>query len=316
LGDKEIHLSARGGVALYPNDGRDADELWRNAEAALKRAKQSGERLTYYAPHFNASVAQRLELETKLRGAIDKREFLVHYQPKINLAANRISGFEALLRWHDPQLGLITPGQFIPALEETGLIVTVGRWVIEEVVRALPALDQAGFGAMPVAVNVSAVQLRERTFVDEMRAVLASAEGLHRQLEIEITESIFLDDLAESETKLRTLRDLGMRVAIDDFGTGFSSLSYLSKLPVDTLKIDQSFVSRITEEPEAKGIVATVIALAHTLHLRVIAEGVENAEQAVLLRQLDCDEAQGFFYGPAVPLDELKGSVTHADPQL
>ena len=250
-------------------------------------------------------MAQRLTLETQLRSALERRQFELHYQPKIELATGRISGLEALLRWRGPQGALISPGHFIPVLEETGLIIAVGQWVLAQAVTDLPLLLARGLGGLPIAVNVSPLQLRERGFINDVRATLRPLAAKDRLIEIEITEGVFLDNLIDAEVKLRALRELGIKIAIDDFGTGYSSLTYLSKLPVDTMKIDQTFTARMIEDAQSRGIVSAIMALAHTLNLRVTAEGVEKAEQADLLRRLGCDEAQGYLFGRPVPLGEL-----------
>ncbi len=301
LNDAVFRIAAKVGVALFPADGADADALFRNAEAALKKTKASGERYLFYTETMTEKVAGKLTLENQLRRALDNGEFVLHYQPKVNLVSGVVTGAEALIRWNDPRTGLVPPGQFIPILEETGLIHEVGRWAMRQAIADYLRWRAEGLAPVRIAVNVSALQLRNRAFIDEVRQAIGIDKHAAAGLEIEITESLIMEDVKHSIASLQAIRDMGIGVAIDDFGTGFSSLSYLSKFPVDTLKIDRSFVIEITASPESLALVSTIISLAHALKLRVVAEGVETDEQSRLLRLLNCDEMQGYLFSEAVP---------------
>lgn len=301
LGGEEMRVACRAGVALYQNDGDDADTLLHNAEAALRRSKSSANRIVYYASEMNARVAEALATETRLRRAIKRQEFVLHYQPKISLESGRITGVEALIRWQDGDRGLVPPIDFIPVLEETGMIVEAGRWVVEQAFVDLRGWSAQGINLPRVAVNVSAIQLQSRGFVERMVAEMSRDGNCPEWLEIEITESVVMANIEDSIRKLALLRGLGITVAMDDFGTGYSSLSYLGKLPLDSLKIDRSFVSGMTESKEDAAIVSTIITLGHGLNLKVVAEGVETAEQSNMLKALGCDEAQGYLFSRPLP---------------
>jgi diguanylate cyclase (GGDEF)-like protein/PAS domain S-box-containing protein len=301
LNDALFHVSVKVGIALYPDDGADADAVFRNAEAALKKAKLAGDRYLFYAQKMTETVVGRLNLENLLREALVKEQFVLHYQPKVNLLSGKLTGAEALIRWNDPRTGLVLPGKFITVLEETGLIHGVGRWALHRAIEDYLHWRSSGLPAMRIAVNVSALQLRNRGFIAELKQALAVDEHAASGLELEITESVIMEDVRHSGESLRAIRALGVSIAIDDFGTGFSSLSYLSKLPVDTLKIDRSFVQDMTIGEQGPVLVATIINLAHSLKLKVVAEGVETEEQSALLRILGCDELQGYLLGRPKP---------------
>lgn len=300
-GGADLRVVCRAGVAFYPADGADADTQLLNAEAALRRSKNSANRIVFYASEMNARVAEALAMETRLRRAIRRREFVLHYQPKVSLASGHVSGVEALIRWQDGDRGLVPPMDFIPVLEETGLIVEVGRWVVEQAFADLHDWSAQGISVPRVAVNVSAIQLQNRGFVEAMVAEISHGGNRAEWLEIEITESLIMDNIEDGISKLFLLRGLGVTVAMDDFGTGYSSLSYLGKLPLDTLKIDRSFVSGMTDSKEGAAIVSTIITLGHGLGLKVVAEGVETAEQSNMLKALGCDEAQGYLFSRPLP---------------
>ncbi len=295
IGDAELRVSAKFGIAMFPADGADADALFRNAEAALKNAKAKGERYLFYTQTMNERVAEKLSLENQLRQALDKGEFVLHYQPKVNLASGKLTSAEALIRWNDPRTGLVPPIRFIPILEETGLIHEVGRWALRKAIEDYLRWRAAGLAAVRIAVNVSPLQLRNRGFIAEIEQAIGIDAHAAAGLELEITESLIMEDVKHSIASLQAIRAMGVTIAIDDFGTGFSSLSYLSKLPLDTLKIDRSFVIDMTAGPEGLALVSTIISLAHALKLKVVAEGVETEEQSRLLRLLDCDEMQGYL---------------------
>jgi EAL domain-containing protein (putative c-di-GMP-specific phosphodiesterase class I) len=255
---------------------------------------------------MHARVAGRLTLENQLREALEQEEFELHYQPKFSSASGRLCGTEALIRWNDPRTGLVPPGQFIPVLEDTGLIHEVGRWALRQAVADYLAWRAAGHCAVRIAVNVSALQLRHREFIDEIARAIGGGPQAVAGLELEITESVVMGDVKHSVSSLQAIRAMGVTVAIDDFGTGFSSLSYLSRLPVDALKIDRSFVTDMTAGPQGLALVRTIIDLAHSLKLTVVAEGVETEEQSRLLRVLGCDELQGFLFSKALPREQFE----------
>jgi diguanylate cyclase (GGDEF)-like protein/PAS domain S-box-containing protein len=301
LNDAVFHIGAKIGVALFPDDGADCDTLFKNAEAALRKAKLAGDPYLFYAQKMTDTVVVRLSLETLLREAVHQEQFVLHYQPKVNLTTGRLTGAEALIRWNDPRTGLVPPGKFIPILEETGLIHEVGRWALHKAIEDYLRWRAAGLPAVRIAVNVSALQLRSRGFIDEVRQAIAVDAQAPCGLELEITESLIMEDVRHSSQILREIRAMGVTIAIDDFGTGFSSLSYLAKLPVDTLKIDRSFVNDMTTGEQGLALVSTIVNLAHSLKLNVVAEGVETEEQSRVLRTLSCDEMQGYLFGKPVP---------------
>ncbi len=303
LNDSQFRVAAKVGVALFPDDGAEADALFRNAELALKKAKASGDRYLFYAQKMTQTVAGRLVLDYQLRHALDNEEFVLHYQPKVDLLTGRLAGAEALIRWNDPKTGLVPPGRFIPILEETGLIFEVGRWALRKAIEQHLRWCADGFSNVRIAVNVSPLQLRNRGFIAEITAAIGVDARAAAGLALEITESVIMADIKHSIATLRQIRAMGVSIAVDDFGTGFSSLSYLAKLPVDTLKIDRSFVADMKAGPDGVALVSMIISLARSLKLTVVAEGVETNEQTGLLRALKCDEMQGFLLGKAVPSD-------------
>jgi diguanylate cyclase (GGDEF)-like protein len=302
----ELRVVARIAVAMFPDDGDDADTLLAHAESAMKQAKTSGERYVFYTQGMTSRVAGRMELENRLRAAIERDEFVLHYQPKINLRSGLVTGAEALIRWNDPRDGLVAPGTFVPVLEETGLIHEVGRWALQQAVADSLRWHAMGLSCGRIAVNVSPLQLRDRGFVAEIGRVVALGDGVAASLELEITESMIMDNIADNIATLAAVRAMGVTIAIDDFGTGFSSLGYLAKLPVDLLKIDRSFIVEMMASPEGLALVSTIITLAHSLKLKVVAEGVETEEQSRLLCLLNCDEMQGFLYSRPVPADDFE----------
>ncbi len=301
LEEAVFRMAAKAGVAVYPDDGADAETLFRNAEAALKKAKASGERYLFHTQKMTEAVAGRLTLENQLRQAVDRDEFVLHYQPKVSLASGKLTGVEALIRWNDPRTGLVPPARFIPLLEETGLIYEVGRWALRQAIADYLRWKARGLPAVRIAVNVSPLQLRHRGFIAEIEELIGIDAQAASGLELEITESLIMEDVRHSIASMRAIREMGVKVAIDDFGTGFSSLSYLARLPVDTLKIDRSFVLDMTASPQGLALVSSIINLAHALKLCVVAEGVETEEQSRLLALLDCDETQGYLFSRPVP---------------
>ena len=309
VADTELRLAARVGISLFPSDGPDVDGLLANAEAALKNAKASSRRYLFYTSAMNGRVAERLSLETRLRKAIEQNEFLLHYQPKVELKTGRVVGLEALIRWAS-EGKLVPPVQFIPLLEETGLIVEVGTWVLEHAASQFAAWTARGLTPPRIAVNVSPLQLGHPDFVRCIEAVLSKYPLASTGLDLEITESVLMEDLTGNTHKLRLAKEAGLGVAIDDFGTGYSSLGYISRLPIDALKIDRSFVLRMSDDPQEMSIVTTIISLAHALDLKVIAEGVETAQQAQLLRLLKCDQIQGYLVAKPQVAEDVEGLLS------
>jgi diguanylate cyclase (GGDEF)-like protein len=310
---EQLRISVRAGISIYPNDGADPEVLMRNAEAALQAAKKRNEHYSFYAPDMNSRVAVKLVLENKLRSALEKRQFVLHYQPKVDLDSGRVVGLEALIRWNDHDRGLVQPLTFIPLLEETGLILEVGAWVMEQAASDYRTLSEAVPDCPRIAVNVSPLQLRQADFAAVVGAAVR-ADGHALGLDIEITESVVMDHIESNIAKLQAIRDMGVGIAIDDFGTGYSSLAYISKLPVNTLKIDRSFVHTMARNAEDQSIVSSIISLAHALRLKVVAEGVETQEQRALLRSLGCDEMQGFLLAPPVPIARIRDILTAGNP--
>jgi diguanylate cyclase (GGDEF)-like protein len=300
LGDAELWVSAKMGAVLFPADGADADTLLSGAEAALNRAKSSGERIQFFAREMTERVAANLALENKLRRALEKDEFVLHYQPKVSLDSGAIAGVEALIRWQSPDLGLVPPFKFIGLLEETGLILGVGAWALKQACADRQCWAAAGLNAPRVAVNVSPIQLRQRDFVRKVEQAITEA-GAPVGIDLEITENVIMEDVAATIGKLKELRAFGLKIAIDDFGTGYSSLAYLARLPVETLKIDRAFISAMLDDPNATTLVQTMITMAHSLRLKGGCRGVETEEQAKMLRLLRCDEMQGYLFSRPVP---------------
>ncbi len=296
IGGRELFLSASIGIAAYPADAQDRDSLLRYADTAMYQAKAEG-RATYrfYTARMNAHAAEKLEMEGLLRRAIERDEFLLHYQPKLDLRSGKVVGAEALLRWQRPGVGMVSPGEFIPLLEETGLIVPVGEWVLGEACRQLRAWADAGIESFSVAVNLSGVQFGSAELVQRIRRAVADQALAPSRLELEITESAVMTNPEVAAAALAKLSEAGFRVSVDDFGTGYSSLSYLKRFPISAIKIDQSFVRNITTDPDDAAIASAVIGIGHGLGLMVIAEGVETAEQQEYLRARGCDQVQGYL---------------------
>jgi diguanylate cyclase (GGDEF)-like protein len=313
LNDAVYRMAAKIGVAVFPDDGTDADTLFNNAEAALKKAKASRDRYLFYAQKMTETVAMSLGIENRLRRALEREEFVLHYQPKVNILSGKLTGAEALIRWNDPVSGLTLPGRFIPILEETGLIHDVGRWALRKAIEDYQRWRNAGLPAVRIAVNVSPLQLRNRNFVAEIQQAVSVAADAAAGLQLEITESVIMQDVNHSIGSLLAIRALGVTIAIDDFGTGFSSLNYLAKLPVDTLKIDRSFVEMVSATGGLT-LVSVIINLARALKLNTVAEGVETEEQLRQLRFLGCDEMQGYLFGKPVPVESFEQKYMSLSP--
>jgi diguanylate cyclase (GGDEF)-like protein len=310
----ELRISIRSGLAFYPHDADSADALVQDAEAALKAAREDNEKYMLYGLVTQRPTSRSLALEARLTGALEREEFLLHYQPKVNIDSGRIEGLEALLRWQDVQDGLVPPSLFVPLLERSGAIVDVGEWVLLQAARDIRCWVAAGLTNIRVAVNVSPLQLRRRDFVERVLASIKPAIKQPAGVDIEITESMLMQDLELSIGKLSQLREAGIGVAIDDFGTGYSSLRLLARLPVDTLKVDRSFIQSIADSPNMMTLVSTIVSLARAFNMKTVAEGVETAEQLQLLRLIKCDQAQGFLHGRPTPASEVPSVIARLSP--
>jgi len=305
IGPHSINTSASIGIAQYPDNGRRAERLLRAADTAVSHAKRNNMRFTFYDASMNVQLLHRLKLEHQLAGALEREEFELYYQPQFDTVNNRIVGCEALLRWHSPELGLVSPAEFIPVAEETGLIVPIGAWVLRQACQDMADLIGSGFKLSHMAVNLSAAQFLSADLVP-MVADTLQISGLNpKQLQLEITESIVIDDLRNTLEVLQQLRELGTSLALDDFGTGYSSLSYLKQLPIDKLKIDRSFIKHIEEDRSDAAIAEAIINMAEALNLDVIAEGVESEGQINGLQQINCNEIQGFYFARPMPMEPL-----------
>ena len=313
----DLHVTCSVGVSVYPDDGLNAETLIKNADTAMYQAKANGrQKYQYFKPAMNVRAVERQSLEESLRRALERQEFVVHYQPKINLKTGRITGAEALLRWTHPTRGPVPPGQFIPVAEDCGLILPIGSWVLRQACQQAQVWVDAGLPLGNMAVNISAMQLQSENFLEDVFAILQDTRLDPRLLELELTESVLMKHAESTASILTALRGRGVQVAVDDFGTGYSSLSYLRKFPIDALKIDQSFVGQITTVPDETIIVKAVIGLGRSLKLRVVAEGVETQEQLAFLQDHQCDEAQGYYFSqPVLPQQFaklLKSGITKA----
>ena len=301
-----LHIGISIGISVYPADGQDVDTLIKNADIAMCHVKENGRNhYKFFEPAMNARSVQRQSVEASLRLALERQEFILYYQPKINLHSGVIVGVEALIRWQHPQLGLLLPAQFVRIAEDSGLILPIGRWVLRQACLQAQLWQQAGLSPITIAVNTSALEFRAEGFVENIRDTLAEIGLEPGLLELELTESVLMRDVESTGSVLQALAGLGVKLAVDDFGTGYSSLSYLRQFPIDTLKIDQSFVNQITSNAGDAAIVSAVIGMGKSLKHSVIAEGVETREQYAYLRDQQCDEGQGYYFGHPVPPDVL-----------
>lgn len=302
----DLHIGVSIGISVYPNDGQDAESLVKAADTAMYYAKEGGRNnYKFFEENMHIRAVQRQFIEANLRNGLARQEFVLAYQPKINFQSGAIVGVEALIRWQHPERGLLLPAQFISIAEDCGLILPIGRWVLRQACHQAQLWLQAGLAPITMAVNTSALEFRAKDFIDNVQATLKEMGMEPRYLEIELTESILMRDAESSDSVLQALASLGVQLAIDDFGTGFSSLSYLRHFPIDTLKIDQSFVSRMIDSPSDASIVSTVIGLGKSLKHRVIAEGVETLAQYEFLRSQQCDEGQGYYFGRPVTAEAM-----------
>ena len=311
----EIHVSCSVGIAVYPDDAQDIDALMRHADVAMYQSKASGrDTALFFTPEMNERAQQRLQLESSLRHAIERGELSLHYQPRIDAHTGALICVEALLRWQSAELGQVPPAQFIPIAEESGQIVAIGAWVIEQACAQHAAWRREGLGAIRVAINMSALQLRDGGLLEVLRGAIALHGVSPGDLELELTESTLMDAAEQSLSQLQALKSLGVMLSIDDFGTGYSSLNYLNRFPIDKLKIDRSFIHRMLGDPTDMAIARAIIGLGHALGLRVVAEGVERREEADSLRAARCDELQGFLIARPMPPGKLAGWIEQASP--
>jgi diguanylate cyclase (GGDEF)-like protein len=304
LEGQEVYISASLGISMYPGDGIDADSLLRNADTAMFQAKEIGPSIyQFYLPQMNERAVTRLRMETALRGALARREFVLHYQPKVSLVTGKITGFEALLRWQHPTHGLVPPLEFISVLEDTGLIVSVGEWVVRTVCEQIREWQNQGLVPRPVSVNLSARQFQQQDLEAIIDRTLRATEIDPQLLEFELTESVLMKEAETATNALRNLKSFGVQISMDDFGTGYSSLAYLKRFPLDVLKIDRAFVRDVTTDSDDATIIVAMINLAHSLGLKVVAEGVETKAQLLFLIEHGCDEMQGYYFSRPLPLE-------------
>ena len=301
----DVYVTASIGITLYPDDSTEQDILIRNADAAMYKAKEIGrDSYQFYTPEMNTRALESLGMESSLRRALDRGEYLLHYQPKVGIVNGEITGLEALIRWRHPDRGLVSPGEFMPVLEETGLIVQVGQWVLNAVCRQIKEWESTGVQPVPVAVNLSARQFTSKDLGNTIKRILEEHQLDPALIELEITESSLMVNTEEAVRTLEYLSSLGVSISIDDFGTGYSSLSYLKRFPLDSLKIDRSFIRDVTTDGDDATITRAVISMAHSLGLKVIAEGVETERQLAFLTEYGCDQIQGYFFSRPLPADD------------
>ncbi len=311
----ELYVSTSIGISVFPFDGEDAETLVKNADTAMYEAKSKGRNNFQFFKHSQQKVSsKRLELEADLRKALERDEFLLHYQPKLDIHSGQIIGAEALLRWINPRRGMVSPGEFIPMAEDLGLIIPLTEWVIETACQQNQAWQRAGLRPLRVAVNISGQQFSQQKVADITQRALTQSGLEAKYLEVELTESILMENKEVAREILEELKKQGLTIAIDDFGTGYSSLAYLKSFPIDILKIDRTFVRDISTDPNDAAIIRAIVALAKTLELKVVAEGIETEEQLTFLQQLDCDEYQGFFFSRPLPAAEFAELLKKAAP--
>jgi EAL domain-containing protein (putative c-di-GMP-specific phosphodiesterase class I) len=306
LAGRELHITASVGISLYPRDGKDSEALIRAADIAMYQAKtDGGDAFHFFAPEMNQRVMETLNIEADLRLALERREFILHFQPKVDLTSGRISGCEALVRWQHPDKGMIPPGAFISIAEDTGLIVPLGAWVLRETCARARLWQQQGLPTIVVSANLSARQFHQTGIVETVRQALTETGLAPEYLELELTESMIMRNPDQAAETMRQLKGLGVHLALDDFGTGYSSLNYLRRFPVDSLKIDRTFISDVAVDASSAAVATSVVAIAHSLGLKAIAEGVETDEQLEFLRNCRCDAFQGYFFSKPLPPEEF-----------
>ncbi|MDJ0598868.1 MAG: EAL domain-containing protein [Crocosphaera sp.] len=312
----QIYLKCSVGIAIYPEDGQESETLLKNADAALYRTKESGRNhYQFYNPEMSVEIAENFALESQLHQAIKNGELILHYQPQINVKTGKVYGLEALVRWNSPKLGLVRPNKFIPLAEKTGLIIPMGEWVLKTACQQNKKWQNMGLPPIRVAVNLSAQQLQQSNLIETVENTLESVGLDPEWLELEVTESILMKNIALASQTLQELRNMGVYISIDDFGTGYSSLGYLKKFPFNTLKIDQSFVKEINQNPQDVSIISAIMTLSRGFNMRVIAEGVENREQLELLQKLECEEMQGYFFSHPLSPDEILNYLINFNQQ-
>jgi predicted signal transduction protein with EAL and GGDEF domain len=303
--DKTVHITTSIGISVFPDDANSVDELIRNADLAMYQAKEEGRaRYNYFTETLNERVRRQREMERQMRTALEQNEFMLYYQPKVD-GNGTIVGAEALIRWQSPVMGFVSPGDFIPLAEEAGLIVRIGEWVLREAARQIVRWKEQGLPQVPVAVNVSGKQLHHPDFRFVLQKCLAESDDIGRWLDLEITESMLMKDVELTIALLHDLREMGFELSVDDFGTGYSSFSYLTRFPLQTLKIDQSFVRDLPGKRSSAAIVNAIAGMARNLGLKTVAEGVETREQADYLTAIGCDQLQGYFFSRPVPADQF-----------
>jgi diguanylate cyclase (GGDEF)-like protein/PAS domain S-box-containing protein len=294
---QDLDIDGSIGISVYPEDGEDAETLIKNADTAMYHAKENGRNnFQFFKTEMNTKAVERQSLEGSLRRALERKEFLLHYQPRVNLETGEITGVEALIRWRQPDRGLVPPSQFVPIAEDCGLIIQIGSWVLREACRQARAWQDAGLPLVPITVNVSAVEFRDKGFVESVRRTLSETGLEARYLGLELTEGVLMEDAESTASVLQELKAMGVHLAVDDFGTGYSSLSYLRQFPIDVLKIDQSFVNQITADPDDSSIVSAIINMGKSLKHLVVAEGIETQEQRAYLQAQSCAEGQGYLF--------------------
>jgi len=315
IDEHDLHVTTSIGISVYPDDGIDAETLIKNADTAMYQAKENGHQsYQFFKPAMNVRAVERQSIEESLRRALERKEFVLHYQPKVNLRTREITGAEALIRWTHPTRGPVSPAQFIPVAEDCGLILPIGNWVLREACKQARTWMDAGLTLTSMAVNISAIEFRAENFLEGVFAILKETDIDPRALELELTESVLMKGVEYSQSILKTLRARGVQLAVDDFGTGYSSLSYLRKFPIDALKIDQSFVRQITANPDDTNIVSAIISMGQSMKLRIVAEGVETLEELEFLEAHECDEAQGYYFSPPVPPEQFASLVENGIP--
>ncbi len=296
IGSNELYITCSIGISLYPNDGAEIKTLLKNSDLAMYRAKEKGRNnFQFFAPVMNTKAMERMEIEKNLRKAMGGTEFILYYQPKVCLKSGKIIGMEALLRWQSPELGFVNPGKSIPVAEETRLIIDIGHWIIETACLQIKRNDELGIPPINIAVNLSVIQFNSPDLVADIENIIKKTGIDPKRLQVEVTESILIQDSHQAISILKSINDLGIKICIDDFGTGYSSLSYLKSMPIDYLKIDQSFVMDLAD-PKNEAITRAVVALAQNLNMRTIAEGVETPEQMKYLQGVQADEGQGYLF--------------------